>query len=123
MVTKKEKDLIGLIGFFITCLGIAAFFWLDSYGFMGQEFEVYTYREYALPVSIFGIIILVIGLVIPGKDPISVSNGEITPTTVIHTNQRKAENETDPLKILQIRLAKGEITKEEYEELTKMLGN
>jgi hypothetical protein len=33
------------------------------------------------------------------------------------------EDESDPLKILKIRLAKGEITKEEYLELLRLLGN
>jgi|TARA_B100000315_G_scaffold260672_1_gene323900 DNA-directed RNA polymerase subunit RPC12/RpoP len=36
-------------------------------------------------------------------------------------NKRKEKSVSDPFKILQLRLAKGEITKEEYREMKKML--
>ena len=40
-----------------------------------------------------------------------------------NTKAKKVDNDEDPVKIIKMRLAKGEISKEEYEELRKTIAS
>lgn len=60
MVTRLEKQTIQVLGIVLVIFGVFAFF----FGWR-RYLSYYPYREYAMPLIILGILVLVIGLAVP----------------------------------------------------------
>jgi len=60
MVTKEEKGYLELLGLILVAVGIGAFFYQEQF-----ILYYYPYRDYALPIGILGIIVLLIGIIAP----------------------------------------------------------
>jgi uncharacterized membrane protein len=121
-----DKSGIGrlVFGILVMVFGIMLLFYeqVDKYELYGIPFSVsrgYPYQFVGIPLILVGIIFAIIGSyrwkMRPKKEMLK-SNDEAT------QEEPKDSSETqNPLKLLQLRLTKGEISKDEYEELRKVL--
>ena len=69
MPTKNEKVGISVIGVLLIVIALIAFFYPVYSTYFGVIFSTtYPYREYAMPMVVLGVIVLVVGLALPLKE-------------------------------------------------------
>jgi len=125
MVNIDNRGIGRLIfGILVMVLGIFLFFYeqVDTYELYGTPFSIsrgYPYQFVGILLVLVGIIFAIIGgyrwKLRPRKEMLK-SNVE-----VVNEEAEDSSKTQDPLKLLQLRLAKGEISKEEYAEMKKVL--
>jgi putative membrane protein len=120
MAAEKQRLLIALgwillvIGFILLVFGFGSEEWIHQQAIMGAftgDYQFWvnmeSFRQLCIPLSIFfiifGGIILFSQMIIPSK------------------KENKSMKENTPINILRLRYAKGEITKEQYEQMKKDL--
>lgn len=116
--------LVVLVGLIVLVAGIALVFY-NSVTIFGVT--VYPNFSAGVIVAVIGFVTLALGSALGGKSRKEVEDeilGEVYGEEVPKTERTKSQKQKmteDPVRILRLRLAKGEISKEEYEELKKRI--